>query len=324
MAGELNLMDLAQETKDKRFVEVAKILTKKIPVLEDAIWVEAFDLVSHTFGRDAALPSGDFRSINNGIDPSKGETKQITEPIGLYEDRSQVDAYLVKIAPSPLEFRARRDDQHMRGGAVFLGTKFLTGDRETTPNGVTGFQSRRASLGLTDAAGVPIIWNNGGSGGSHTSIWLVQWGEDGVFFAYPKNSKMAGIEEDPLPQPILVTGENAKQLLAWVTEFTYNYGICVANDRSLVRVCNIGTAAENNVDIDVLIKAILNMRDQGDGAVMYLNATAYAQLEIAAKNMGEHILRWVKVGDGAYVQYFKNVKIKIWESITNTEDEVTA
>lgn len=322
MAGELTLMDLAEETKDKRFVNVAKVLTKKVPPIEDAIWIEGFDLTSHTHGRDASLPSGNYRAINDGIDASKGQTKQIVEPIGLYEDRSQVDVYLTKIAPDPLEFRSRRDDQHLRGGAVWLGTKFLTGVRDaTTPGGVNGFQTRRASLGLTAPSGQSIIWNNGGSGGSHTSIWLVQWGEDGVFFTYPKNSKTAGIEEEDLGKQ-LVTGANSKQMVAYVTEFTYNYGICVANDRSLVRVCNIGTSTTNNVDIDVLIKAILNMRDQGEGSVMYLNATAYAQLEIAAKNMGEHVLRWIKVED-TWVQYFKNTKVKIWESITDTETEVS-
>jgi len=322
MAGELTIQDLAEETKDKRFIKVAKVLTKKIPPLEDAIFVEGFDLTSHTFGQDAALPSGDFRAINDGIDASKGATKQIVEPIGLYEDRSQVDRYLTKIAPNPLEFRARRDDQHLRGGAVKLGTAFLTGDRASTPKGVTGFQPRRAALGLTAPSGQPIIWDNGDTGDSDTSIWLVQWGEDGVFFTYPKNSKTAGIEEEDLGLQ-LVAGANTKDMVAYVTEFTYNYGICVANPRSLVRVCNIGTDGENGVDIDVLIKAILNMRDQGEGAVIYLNTTSYAQFEIAAKNMGEHVLRWIKVND-TWVQMFKNAKVKIWESIPDTETTVAA
>ena len=93
LAGKVTLLDLAQETQSGggRFVDVAKILTKMVPPFQDAHWEPGNQTGGHLFGRDAYLPNGEMRAVNNGIGSTSGKTDQETEPISLYQDRGTVD-----------------------------------------------------------------------------------------------------------------------------------------------------------------------------------------------------------------------------------------
>ena len=328
LAGKVTLLDLAQETLPGggRFVDVAKILTKVVPPFQDAHWEEGNQTGGNLFGRDVYLPNGDMRSINDGIDATRGATDQITEPISLYEDRNIVDQELVNLADQArpgggVEFRARKDDQHIRGGGVWLGDKFLYGARAVaTPNYINGFATRRATI-----AGGNIANCGDATGSSVTSAYLINWGPGKVSFLYPPGHKTQIVTEEDLGKK-LVTGANSKELLAFVTEFYLRFGIQVEDERYYQRLCNIGTTTANKIDVDKLIELYHNMDDAPEGAegsILYVGKTGYMQLEQEAKNLGEHILRWVKLDSGASVLYFKgNIPVKKWTSIKDTEEVV--
>jgi len=325
LAGKVTLLDLAQETLPggTRFVDVAKILTKTVPPFQDAHWEEGNQVGGHIFGRDAYLPNGDMRSINNGIDATSGKTDQLTEPISLYQDRNIVDEELVTLAERArsgggIEFRGRKDDQHLRGGGVWLGDKFLYGERAVaTPNYINGFAVRRATI-----TGGNIADCGDATGDKVTSAYLINWGPGKVSFLFPPGAKTDIIEEKDKNLQ-LVTGANAKQLWAWVTEFYFRFGIMIEDERYYQRLANIGTAAANKIDVDKLIELYHEMDDApegAEGAILYVGKTGYMQLEQEAKALGEHILRWVKIDGKASVLYFKgNVPVKKWSSIKDTE-----
>ncbi len=324
LAGKITLADLAQETLPggERFLQIAKILSsnKRTPIFQDAHWEEANMATGDMFGRDAYLPNGDFRSLNNGIDATSGKTDTLTEPVSLYQDRNIVDEELVHIADKAkpgggLAFRARKDDAHLRGGAIWLGDKFLYGVRAVaTPNHIDGFATRRATL-----AGGNIANNGDASAGAVTSALLIGWGPEKVAMLYPAAGKTELVtERDGGLQ--LVTGANSKQLWAYVTEFYFRYGIRIMDEAYFQRLCNIGTVAANPIDIDKLIDLYYNLPDT-EGAVLYVNKTGLVQLEQQAKDLGdEHVLRWVKLDTGGSVLMFKgDVPVHRWDSIKNTE-----
>jgi hypothetical protein len=325
LAGKVTLLDLAQETLPggERFVQVAKILTKAVPPFQDAHWEEANQFTGDIFGRDAYLPNGEMRSINNGIDATSGKTDQLTEPISLYEDRGIVDQELVLIAEKAkpgggVEFRARKDDQHIRGGANWLGDKMLYAERAVaTPNHINGFATRRATI-----AGGNISNNGDASSNAVTSAYLLGWGPEKVCYLYPPGGKTNLVKEEDIGKQ-LVIGANSKQLLAYVTEFYYRYGIRVFDEAYLQRLCNIGTGAANHIDINKLIELWHNLPDP-DGSVLYVGKTGLIQLEQEAKTAGEHILRWVKLDSGGSVLMFKGITpVRKWLSIKDTEAVVT-
>lgn len=328
LGGKITLLDLAQETLPggDRFIDVAKILTsnKRFPVFTDSHWEEGNQIGGHIFGRDAALPNGDMRSINNGIDSTAGRTDQFTEPISLYEDRNTVDQELVVLAERArpgggMEFRARKDDQHIRGATIWLGDKMLYASRSVAnPNYIDGFTTRRATL-----AGGNIADNGDATGSSVTSGYLIGWGPGKCALLYPPGGKVNDLFGEEDLGRLMVTGANSKQLLAYVTEFYYRYGIWIHDEQYFQRLANIGTGASNHVDVDLMIELAHNLPDT-EGAVWYFNKTGYIQLEQEAKNLGEHILRWVKLDSGAYVLMFKgDIPVKRWDSIKDTEEVVT-
>lgn len=328
LAGKVTLLDLAQETLPggQRFLEIAQILTRatRVPVFKDAHWEEALMATGDMFGREAHLPNGDYRAINDGIDATSGKTDQLTEPVSLYEDRGIVDCELVRIAEKAkpgggLEFRARKDDAHLRGGAIWLGDKMLYGSRSVaTPLGIDGMISRRAKLGAN------CIDNGGTAGGSLMSALLVGWGAEKFSFLYPAAGKTELVtEEDGGKQ--LVLGANSKQLWAYVTEFYFRYGMREMDPAYLQRLANIGIGTAYPIDIDKLIEMYHNLPDS-QGAVLYVRKEGFIQLEQQAKDIGdEHILRWVKLDSGGSVLMFKgDVPVHRWDSLRNNEAQVTA
>jgi len=316
LANVVTLLDLAQETKDGQFIDRAKILSKKLPVFQDAHWEESLMAAAHVFGRDAALAQGDYRDINDGISSTAGKSDQVVEPIALYQDRGVVDEELVRLAaPNQLKFRGRKDDEHIRGGANWLGDKFLYGSRAANVNGVDGFMTRYNLLADANVKGC-----GNADAGAVTSLLMIGWGPDKCFFAYPKG----GVEKFLKTQDEgrnLVTGANSKEFWAYVTEFYFRWGICIFNEDYIQRLCNIGTTVADHVDIDLMIRLANNMPDT-ENAVVYCNKLVYTQLEVAAKNAGDHILHWVKIDDKAYVLYFKGMPVRKWDSIKNTETVV--
>jgi len=322
LANVVTLLDLAQETKDGQFIDRAKILSKKLPIFQDAHWEESLMAAAHVFGRDAALAQGDFRDINNGIDSTAGKADQVVEPIALYQDRGVVDEELVRLAaPNGLKFRGRKDDEHIRGGANWLGDKFLYGSRATNVNGVNGFMTRYNSLTVPPLnSTINVLDCGNASAGAVTSVIIIGHGPEKCFFTYPKG----GVEKFLKTQDEgrqLVTGANSKEFWAYVTEFYFRWGINVFNEEYFQRLANVGTTTADHVDIDKLVQLANNMPDT-ENAVVYCNKLAYTQLEVEAKNAGDHILHWVKIDEKAYVLYFKGMPVRKWDSIKNTETVV--
>ena len=325
LTGKVTLLDLAQETQPGggRFVDVAKILTKAVPPFQDAHWEPGNQTGGHLFGRDAYLPNGSMRAINNGIDSTRGATDQITEPISLYQDRAIVDEELIALADAAkpgggVEFRARKDDAHLRGGGVWLGDKFLYGARAVaTPRDIDGFSTRRPTIAAGNIA-------NCGDAEANivTSAYLINWGPDKASFLYPPMHQLQMVEEKDMGKQ-LTTGVNSKQFWAYVTEFYFRFGIMVMDERYLQRLCNIGTTTANHIDVDKLIELYHNMDDApggAEGAILYVGKTGYMQLEQECKNLGDHILKWVTINNKADVMMFKgSVPVKKWSSIKDTE-----
>jgi len=325
LTGKVTLLDLAQETQPGggRFVDVAKILTKVVPPFQDAHWEPGNQTGGHLFGRDAYLPNGGFRAINNGIDATAGRTDQETEPISLYQDRAIVDEELIALADAAkpgggVEFRARKDDAHLRGGGVWLGDKFLYGARAVaTPRDIDGFATRRPAY-----SGANCLNCGDASENAVTSAYLINWGPDKTAFLYPPMHQLQMVEEKDMGKQ-LTTGANSKQFWAYVTEFYFRFGIMVMDERYLQRLANIGTTTANKIDIDKLIELYHNMDEApggAEGAILYVGKTGYMQLEQEVKNLGEHVLKWVSLDNKADVMMFKgNVPVKKWSSIKDTE-----
>ena len=312
--AELTLVDLAKRTNNKDMLPIAEVLEKKMPMLKDGPWVEANQLTGHVHARRVYLPTGEFRSVNQGVAKSITQVGQFTEHIGLLEDRSEVDEFLIDLAPAPKQFRYDEDIGHVEGLGQTMADTLLYASLAATPLRFDGIATRYGLLANAN------VWGNGdATGASVTSAYIIQWGNTKVHFIYPRNKRETFVQMIDkgllLVEDGITTGD---KFWAWVTQFKMNMGLVINDLRCIQRIANIGTTTANHFDPDLGIKAINNMVDGGEGAIMYVNATVLSQLEITAKN-APGIVRWIKTEKDGDVLMFKNVPVKLFEKIKDTE-----
>jgi hypothetical protein len=318
VSAQLTLVELAKRTNNKQTLDIAMTLAKLAPVVGDMTWVEANQLTGHVHTRDEALPSGTWRDVNEGVSPSAGQTSQITEQIGYLEDRSEIDELLVKLAPEPKQFRYNEDLLHLEGLAQTIETAIWYGDRSAYPKRINGFATRYNGLSLT-----PDNVATAGSAVTCTSVYIIKWGPNSVFGIYPMNSKTLGIEKNDKGLQFIHTTAPAG-LFKWVTQFIFNIGLCVRDDRCVQRLANINgaaSAAANLVDENKLIEMYFNIPGGHDGCVLYCNKAVASQFAIRAKDK-PNVFYPSKDAFGNPVTMFWDIPIHVSEMITSSETAV--
>jgi hypothetical protein len=83
-----------------QIAEVIDMLAEINPIMDDAITVECNDGSSHLTTVRTGLPSGTWRKLYQGVQPSKSTTRQVSDVTGWLEAYSEVDAKLVMLAGS--------------------------------------------------------------------------------------------------------------------------------------------------------------------------------------------------------------------------------
>jgi hypothetical protein len=313
----LTLVELAKRTNNKQLLEIAEVLSETLPVVENAPWYEANQKVSHLHNRRAAIPEGTWRAVNEGIGSTSSQTEQYVEPIGLLEARSEIDEYEVSIAPNPKQFMNQENLAFIEGMSQQIEDAFFYGSRASTPNGIDGLVTRYSDLSLEN------VYDCGDSTGSSvTSAYIVQWGPKGVYLVYPRGSKTAGVQAKYLGKMLVTDGGGSNQFLAHVTQFKFNLGIVIRDNRSVQRIANIGTTTANHFDEDLAIKALNRMPRKAKGAVIYVGPTVKDQLDIYAKDK-TNVHYTIENVFGKEVTFFRGVPVKKCDAIKDTESVVT-
>lgn len=321
VSAQHTLAELAKRTNNKQTLDIANVLSKMMPVIGDAYWVESNRQTDHVHTRSAGLPSGTWRAVNEGVDPSAAQAEQVTEPIGYLEDRSEIDELLIKLAPDSKKYRHDEDLLHLEGLGQTIETAFWYGVESTHPKKFDGICTRYSAL--TPTAPDPDNTYTAGSSSNNTSAYIIKWGPGSVFCIYPGGSKTMGIEKNDMGRE-LITTSGTTRLYMWVSQFVFNMGICVRDHRCVQRLANINGAsgaAANVVDEDKLIEMYFNIPGGTEGAVMYVNKIVASQLAIKAKNK-PNVFWPTKDAFGRPVINFWDIPIHVSEMITSSETTV--
>lgn len=312
----MTLLELANRTNNGNLIEIAEVLTKKNKILEDAPWVEANNLTGHVHNKRVTLPVGTWRMINQGVSSEKSITKQITEGIGMLEARSEIDKKLVDIAPNKPRFRFSEDKAFIEGLSQSLADVVLYGNKSINPEQIDGLATRYNTLGGT-------ILGAGGTGDDTTSIWAIRWGEDRVFFVYPKGSDSMGLKVRDLGEKTVYDAEG-KPFQAYVTLFTWDVGIVIRNDLDIGRLANIETSGTSNLFDPKQLNALLRqMNDSGEDTVLYCNKTIFTQIDNDAMDKS-NVQYTSKEVYGKQMTFFKGLPIRQVDAILDTESAIQA
>lgn len=313
---------------------VANVLSKANPIMNDIPFVEGNLETGHRFTSSTALPSGTWRKLNQGYDPTKGVTEQVDETCGIFEARSAIDCDNPgMVGANAGMFRASEDLLFLSGMGNDIATGIFYNDVRTNPERFHGIAPRLNVTSGNPAGGQIVKWNStsiGGtsSGNDQTSVWLVGWSPDKVFGIYPKGTQ-AGIHQEDLGKQFVLDGNN-KQFLAYVTRYAWKIGMCVRDYRYLVRGCNIDTSAATGTDTYMiqLLTEMLAALYSTDSCrpVFYMNRWAFSYLNKTLMNKQANLLEWIDGSEGGRpgtrIPAFLGVPIKIVDAITSTESVI--
>lgn len=309
------LIELAKRHDPKKnTAELIDILSKENPFIEEAHWEEANDLTSHTFTQIIAEPSGEFTQINKGVKFASGRTKQVNERIAMLESASCVDLRLLKKSRDKEKYIADENRMHVRGMGKTFHASVIYDNAAIDPDRINGFFTRYPNLGSN------VISNGATTGSTHTSILVIKWGRDGVYFVYPRGSK--GFIEEDGPKEELIQPDAGEGYRAQVTMFKIEFGVCIADPRNYQRICNIATeGTSHNFDHKPLIKALNNLTSR-ENAVIYVNKDIKTQMDIAMVDK-TNVNYTMKEAYGRPMLHFQGVPVKECEGILSAESQVT-
>lgn len=265
---------------------IAEILNEEKPVIRDMVMKEGNLPTGHMTTIRTGLPTPTWRKLYGGVQPTKGQTAQVTDTCGMLEAYAEVDMALADLNGNTAAFRLSESRAHIEGMAQELEDTIFTGDESTEPEAFTGLNARYNSTSAANGSNYLVD-----AGSPDESIWLVVWGDDTIFGIYPKGSK-AGLQMTDKGQ---VTVENASEYVgsgshqggryeAYRTHFRWDMGLCVRDWRYAVRIhidadTTLGTAASGAQLHDFALRAMMLIPNLGRGrARFYASRTMITRL----------------------------------------------
>ena len=285
-----NLVNVAKRLDpDGNIADIAELLNQTNEILDDAVWIEGNLPTGHRDTTRSDVPAGVWRKLNYGVKPHKSGTTQVTDSIGLLEDRSAVDVEIANLNGNSAAWRMSEDRAFIEGLSQSMATALFYADTTVDPEKPLGFAPRYDAIGdPTDKPTANSYMNHvldlGGIGG--TSIWLIGWAEDKVRLIYPKGSK-AGLEMKDLGEVDAFDSDGGK-FRAYESLYKVKFGLSIKDWRYVVRLANVDPAmtldtAGIDTITDRLIEATAAIPNlKGARMVFYMHRKVMALLHKAA------------------------------------------
>jgi hypothetical protein len=339
----LTLADWAKRVDvDGNVPTIIDLLSQTNEMMDDMLWMETNQTNSHKTTIRTGLPSGTWRLLYQGVQPTKSTTAQIVETCGNLEAYSQVDKDLADLNGNAPQFRMSEDGGFLEGLTQQMQAAVLYSNSLTTPNQIMGFAPRYNTVNTSNAATAANVLDAGGTGSTNTSIWIVGWGENTVCGLFPK-AKQAGLIYEDLGRQTLIQSDGSLYEV-YRSHFKWEAGLCVRDWRYIVRICNIdvtllsGGSAANLINL--LISAMhrfptapRNManvqtatRPSGvlgaNRFAIYCNRVISSALDRQALNKSNVLLQ-MEQWDGKPVTTFRGIPIRTVDQLLSTEARIT-
>jgi len=334
-----SLMTAAKMTNNNEIINVAEVLNETNDIIEDAIVQRANDITSHVVSRRTALPAVSWVKVGNGWNATTGLLNQFRETMGMLKARYHCPEDVMRLQPNPAKYRMQQERAYIESMGQELANTLVgntAGSGALTPavnppEEFAGFQYRMNTLSTADTS---YVINNGNtSGNDNTSIWFVQWKPGGVYLIHPRNTDGGGLKKQDKGLQ-LVSGDSSiastsathlnpsLQLWAYLTEFSWDVGLCIEDTRCVKRLANIDSVSTetHTLNEDKIIQ-IRNNFKTNDTIYMYCNETVFTQLQILAKDKTN--VHWTENNPfGKPQMYFLDMPIRRCDAIGTAEQTV--
>lgn len=327
------MVDIARGKVDGKWdKDVVELALESNENLSHFVVLPANDGKNDTTTVREGVPEALWTSYYEGVKPSKGSKRQITNSSGHLEALLQVDANLIKNeedAENELGDEAFAQGEAMGNevmSAVFYGNTKVNGKKF---NGMSPVYSKLCTPTSTnkDSSYYTLGAQRSAEPDNSAlrSIWLVGHGRMGVALFYPRGTS-AGLQRGPVKDET-VTTPDGNRLRVKEQFFDWTVGLRVKDFRCNVRIANIESNNLEAIDQDLgdlMLRAVIRARKTGVQQKFYMPKSVYEYLCVKTRkdvkgggNFG--FAEW----DGQKILHFQGVPI-FTEDALEVNEEVVA
>ena len=238
----LTYLDLANRLDpDNKVAAIIELLNETNEIMDDMKSMEGNLVTGHKTTVRTGLPSATWRLLNYGVQPSKSQTKPVTDTTGMLEAYAEVDKELAMLNGNTAAFRLSEDRAFLESMNQEMAETLFYGNTAVDPEKFTGFSPRYASLSTVMTESGYNIIDAGGIASDNTSIWLIVWGESTMYGIYPKGA-MGGFKHTDLGEETLKDAAGGLYQ-GYRTHYQWKIGLTVRDWRYAVRIANIDWSA---------------------------------------------------------------------------------
>ena len=333
---QFTLLERAKRSADgKKILPILDVMDQRgVPdFLRDVPYFPANQGLKHRIIRTTSRPASTRRSFYGGVSRTITTTQVEYENVVLFEQRSEIDEDALDTIENPKEARRQEDEGHIAGIMEdFVNAVFNDAGTSGGAEYINGFKARLATLSYPghSTTAVPFVWDNGASA-TRTSLYIVQWGSQACHCLYPSGigaarGSMFGIEaRNKGKEKITESSGSLAVYYGYVSQFKKWGGLAINDYRKISRVANINASAggDNDLDEDILIRALNHGHFDPRATRIYVNPYLKSQIDIRAKDKGN--VQWdIANVFGKPVPTFWNIPIRVIDEtiITASEDAV--
>ncbi|KKW93957.1 major capsid protein [Sphingobium chungbukense] len=319
--------------------QIAEILTKDNPILEDIPWREGNLITGDRRWVRTGKPGVAWRRYNQGVPRSKGTVGSFDEASAQLAGTSQMDRSLAVLGGNPARARMNFAKPFFEAMADELAETLFYGNSYYSSEEFTGLAPRYNDL---DGPTGDYIIDAGGTGTDNRSIWVINWDEQDFNGLFPKGT-MAGLQhmdttanrvlaDDGYPIGDTLYDEAGNPYIGYTDWFQWDAGLSVGDHRNAVRIANIDFSLlskdrSTGADLeDLLTQAIERIKATGSNAAIYAPKPISAMLRRQAlddSRKGRGLLGFETIG-GRRVTSFDGLPIRSVDALNVDEARVTA
>lgn len=331
---------------DYKIAFIIEMLSQTNEIMTDMLVMEGNLPTGNKTTVRTGLPSGTWRLLNTGIQPTKSTTAPIVDTCGNLEAESQLDRDVANLAADQEAFRLSESYAFLEGMTQQMASTVIYGSTAVNPERFTGLAPRYNSVSTATALSAANVIDMGGTGSDNTSIWVVTWGERTTCGITPKGHPTGLRHTDMGLQRVQDTAQafaTGAYFWAWVDHYKWELGLQVRDWRYNVRLCNIDVSDLSTVNaaniINGLVRALNRLPTTATGVtavqtsdaptiqgsmgrtVIYVNRTVRTFLELQVLNK-TNIWLAIREWNGMSVLTFRGVPIRTVDAILNNEARV--
>lgn len=201
----LTYRDLMARLKgDKTFdQEIVELMLEQNPILDDLVITEANDGSSNRTTIRTGLPNATWIAYYEGVQGSKGSTRQIRNTAGTVSTKIEIDARMYDEDPNAKDLLMDEVSSHSSSLMIDMADCLIYGNIKDNPRKFNGlmkfFAEYGAETSTDDRVSSHFVFNgkskSQASVAALRSILLVGWSQKSIRCFYPKGSSSGGMKK---------------------------------------------------------------------------------------------------------------------------------